>query len=227
LLLPVLAVLLLGGHSGSMLVVVAALAAGLVAGYVNAFNFMDGINGISGTTAVVVGVFLAIVAHAEDETALCTAGLAIAGGALGFLPFNVPRAVIFLGDVGSYFIGAWLAALALLVVDSGAAPVVVVAPFLLYLLDTISVLVKRARRGDSLMQAHREHAYQRLVALGWSHTTVACLCAAITVSCAGLALAVRERSDAAQVLVLAVCAVIVGVYLVLPTMLESRTVGRA
>ena len=225
LLVPLIAVLVFGERGGSMLLASSVISAFLVAGYVNAFNFMDGINGISGTSAVVVGVFLAIVAHGEEETALSTAGLALSGGALGFLPYNVPRAVIFLGDVGSYFMGAWLAGLALLVVESGAAPAVVLAPFLLYLLDTTSVLVKRARRGDSLMEAHREHAYQRLVALGWTHVAVAGLNAAIAALCAGLALAVRDSGDAAQAVVLTVCTAIVGVYLALPAMLEARSAG--
>lgn len=222
---PAAATFTFGQSDGLALVGAALLAATLVAGYVNAFNFMDGINGIAGLQAAVVGIFLAIVARGDGETALSVAGLAVAGASLGFLPYNVPRATIFLGDVGSYFLGAWLAGLALLAVERGASPLVVVAPFLLYLLDTSLVLAKRARRGDHLMKAHREHVYQRLVALGSSHAAVAGLCAAVTAACAGLALAARDRPVSVQLGALFGSAAIVGVYLLLPAVVNSRRGG--
>ena len=87
---------------------------------------MDGINGISGSQAAIAGAFLAVVADEIDvPTRWRWPGWAVCGASLGFLPFNAVRARIFLGDVGSYFLGFWLAGLALLVVDAGAPAIVV------------------------------------------------------------------------------------------------------
>src|SRR5207248_1189863 len=80
----------------------AGVALWLVA-YVNAFNFMDGIDGISVAQAAVAGAALYLVGRGEHVPALATAAAILAGAALGFAPLNVPRARLFLGDVGSYF----------------------------------------------------------------------------------------------------------------------------
>ena len=151
----------------------AALCVLWCAAFTNAFNFMDGVNGMAVAQTAVAGVGLAVVGNHIGLTALAVAGLAIAGAAAAFGPFNLPVAIMFLGDVGSYFIGAWLAVLALIAVRNSVPPEVIVAPFLVYLLDTSTTLIRRARRGEHLFQAHREHAYQRLVQLGWSHAKTA------------------------------------------------------
>jgi UDP-N-acetylmuramyl pentapeptide phosphotransferase/UDP-N-acetylglucosamine-1-phosphate transferase len=203
-------------------VVVAVVVVVLVAGFVNAFNFMDGINGISGWNAVVGGVALgAMSAHLDADT-LAVGGWAVAGAGLGFMPFNAVRARLFLGDVGSYFLGFWLAGLGVLAVDAGGPVLVIVAPFLLYIADTSTVLVRRALRGDSVTEAHREHAYQRLAQLGYSHVAVAAGCAAVSAVCAALMWTVRDASFVAQAAVFVPCLVLVGVYLAAPTVLERR-----
>lgn len=197
----------------------AAVAALVCASYVNAFNFMDGINGISGTQAAIAGGWLAYLGDRTNQPLVVAAGLAIAGACLGFLPYNLPCARIFLGDVGSYFIGVWLAGLALLAIDRGISPLTVAAPFLLYLLDTSTVLVRRARRGDRLMEAHREHAYQRLVAAGRSHAAVASVCAAFSLACCALAAVAVDASTWARLAASVGAIVVVAVYLVLPSRL--------
>jgi len=129
------------------------------------------------------------------------------------LPFNAIRPKIFLGDVGSYSIGFWLSATALLLWDSGASPVVLLGPFLLYLMDTSTVLFRRWRRGDSLFEAHREHAYQRLHQSGWSHVAVSALCGLLTISTSVLMLLTIDRGWAAQLLSLVVAISIIAGYL--------------
>jgi UDP-GlcNAc:undecaprenyl-phosphate/decaprenyl-phosphate GlcNAc-1-phosphate transferase len=203
------------------------VAAVVVAGYVNAFNFMDGINGISGSQAAIAGGLLALVANDVGADSLAIAGWAVCGASVGFLPFNAIRTRIFLGDVGSYFLGFWLAGLALLVVDAGAPVMVVVGPFLLYLLDTSTVLVRRARRRERLTEPHREHAYQRLVQAGWSHPVVAGLCAAVSAACGAIMYVVRDASTAAQFFALAGCVGLVVGYLALPSMVGGGAVERA
>ena len=186
----------------------------LVAGYVNAFNFMDGINGISGLQAAVAGGFLALLASDLGASDLTVAGAAVAGAAIGFLPFNIVRARIFLGDVGSYFIGFWLSLLAVLLVRAGAPPLVVAAPFALYVLDTSTVLVRRASRGERLTEAHREHLYQRLVQAGLSHQVVAVVYAALTGVCSAMMYAVQDRSTETQFAMFAAVIVVLGGFFV-------------
>jgi UDP-N-acetylmuramyl pentapeptide phosphotransferase/UDP-N-acetylglucosamine-1-phosphate transferase len=221
---PFVVTLIVVDRTGWALVAALIVASIAVPAYVNAFNFMDGINGISGSQAAIAGVFLAAVANSRDAPDLHVAGLAVCGASLGFLPFNAVRPKIFLGDVGSYFLGFWLAAIALLLVDDGVSPVVVAAPFLLYLGDTVTVLIRRARRGERLMDAHREHAYQRLTQLGWSHVAVSVLCAGVSAVAATVMFVVRSSSVGVQVLAFVACLALVAGYLVLP---DQTRLGRA
>ncbi len=141
-----------------------AAAAGTLwlAGYVNLFNFMDGANGLAGLNALVAGVTFATIGSIEDSTTLLVGGSVLVGAAAGFLPWNFPHARIFLGDVGSYSIGFLVAWLALVGVVTTEHRLLAAAPMLLVLLDTSLTLLRRARRGATLMAAHREHVYQRL-----------------------------------------------------------------
>lgn len=148
-----------------------------IAGYVNAFNFMDGVNGISALAAAVVGGWWAWAGHDQDHELLFVLGLVLAGGALGFLPWNAPRAKVFLGDVGSYGIGVFIVGLSAIALTSGLPWQWALAPLVVYGADTGWVLMKRQRGGRSLTEAHREHVYQRLVDGGWSHFASASLCA--------------------------------------------------
>lgn len=147
-----------------------------VAGYVNAYNFMDGVNGISALTAAVVGGWWAWAGNDQGHDLLLALGPVLAGAALGFLPWNAPRAKVFLGDVGSYGIGVFIVGLSVVALTSGLPWQWALAPLVVYGADTGWVLVKRQRGGRSLTEAHREHVYQRLVDGGWSHLASASLC---------------------------------------------------
>jgi UDP-GlcNAc:undecaprenyl-phosphate/decaprenyl-phosphate GlcNAc-1-phosphate transferase len=215
-LVPFTAVLIAADRSGPALGAALVISVVWCAGYVNAFNFMDGINGISGSQAAIAGSFLALVARDVGNQPVELASWAIAGAAVGFLPFNAVRPRIFLGDVGSYGIGFLLAGTALLLWKAGAAPIVLLGPFLLYLADTSVVLVRRWRRGASLTEAHREHAYQLLTQSGWSHLAVAALCAGVTLLTSALMLAVTDATLAAQLVALLLSLVVVAGYLWLP-----------
>jgi UDP-GlcNAc:undecaprenyl-phosphate GlcNAc-1-phosphate transferase len=145
-----------------------------IAGFVNAFNFMDGVNGISGAHALVGGACFAALGLGQGDPLLAGAGAAVAGGAAAFLPWNAVRARVFLGDVGSYGLGAALAVLAACaVVIAGLPPEAALGPLALYLADTAWTLQRRIRAGEPWLQAHRTHAYQRLTDAGWSHQRVA------------------------------------------------------
>jgi len=214
-------ILLAGGTSAWVSVGVCALGVFWLVAFVNAFNFMDGINGISCVEATVAGVAIGLVARHAHQPTLEAGGFSLAAGAVGFAPFNAPRARIFLGDVGSYFAGAWLALVVALGVRASIPPEAVIAPVLLYVADTGATLVSRIRQHEQWHQAHRQHTYQRLVDLGWSHMQAALVVLIVVVICstlgavsiAGTPLA-RAGADCAGV------ALVIG-YLLLP-----RVIGR-
>lgn len=168
-------------------------------GIVNAFNFMDGINGISGVTALVAGTSIAGTGLGTADSSAGLLGAVAGGAALGFLPFNFPRAKVFLGDVGSYSLGASLAFGSLLVVDAGAGALTSVAPLLLYVADVGFTLTMRTIRGASPLAAHREHAYQRRAAGNWGHTYTTIVAGAVTMILALFGLAAGSGSLVAAI----------------------------
>ncbi|WP_392544719.1 hypothetical protein [Oryzobacter telluris] len=137
---------------------------------VNMVNFMDGINGICGIHAAVWGASALVAAGRGGGEVLATLGLLSLAGGPGFLPWNLPKARMFLGDVGSYFLGglAGFGVTAALTSSGGtltslAVIGLVCAPYLLFAVDTATALVRRRRAGEPLFEAHRTHVYQRLV----------------------------------------------------------------
>lgn len=143
---------------------------------VNAVNFMDGANGLVGGAAAVAGVGLALCGLAVGAPEAALLGAVIAGGFLGFLPWNASaRASVFMGDSGALFAGAAIAGGGLMLVGVGPAGVVYAVPLLVLplLVDALCTLAWRARRGASLLRAHRDHAYQTRLRNGASHLAVA------------------------------------------------------
>jgi UDP-N-acetylmuramyl pentapeptide phosphotransferase/UDP-N-acetylglucosamine-1-phosphate transferase len=163
--------LLLWDRNGSGLTRSAAILAAALwtVAFVNGFNFMDGIDGISVAQVLVAGAVWWGIGAARHVSPLMIGGAVSVGAALGFAPYNVHRATVFLGDVGSYFFGALLAALFLIALLHSVPLEAAAAPLSVYLVDTGTTLVRRLARRERLLSAHRDHAYQRLVALGWSH----------------------------------------------------------
>ena len=150
----------------------------LVAGFVwlwfvNLFNFMDGIDGIAGGCAAAMGLGLMLVWLRQGPDQLeAFRGAMFMPVAAGFLIWNWHPAKIFMGDVGSvplgYLLGFCLIRLAM---DGGQVPALIIA--LYYLADATITLLKRARRGERIWEAHREHYYQRSTQLGRSHARTA------------------------------------------------------
>ena len=191
--------------------------------FVNAYNFMDGIDGISVTQAVAAGVtWLAVGTHA-GVPALAAGGAIVAGAALGFAPYNVPKARMFLGDVGSYFIGAWLAAVAVLGIRAGVAPEAVIAPLALYAADTGATLVRRVAQGERWYLPHRGHAYQRLGDCGWSHVRTSAFVGLCIGACGMLgAVSLGDSIPARVASDIAIAGVLAG-YLLAPRWLAPRS----
>ncbi|MHA1536663.1 MAG: MraY family glycosyltransferase [Alphaproteobacteria bacterium] len=164
------------------------LLAGLIwVWFINLFNFMDGIDGITGVEAVCIGVGLFMIPQGlESHAGLGLVALACAGAALGFLWWNWQPARIFLGDVGSVPLGYLLGWLLLSAAAAGAWAPALILP-LYYLADASLTLVRRLLRGERIWTAHREHAYQRAVQAGMSHAQTVLIVAAGNAALIGLA----------------------------------------
>jgi UDP-N-acetylmuramyl pentapeptide phosphotransferase/UDP-N-acetylglucosamine-1-phosphate transferase len=144
-----------------------------IVGLTNAYNFMDGIDGIAGSQAVIAGVGWAVLGCFGDEQLVSVLGLLIASTSLGFLGHNWPPARIFMGDVGSAFLGYSLAILPIAAAQT--EPHFVVAGGLLvwpFIFDTAYTFIRRLMKGDNVLSAHRSHLYQRLIITGHSHRFV-------------------------------------------------------
>lgn len=169
------------------------IALGLVAGlagvfYVNTANFMDGVNGISSMHGAVVGVYFVIVGYASNDHVLALAGVATGVAFLAFLPWNAPRARMFMGDVGSYALGGAAWALAVSALSRAVPLFAVAAPLLVYSADVVLTLVRRAIRREHLTHAHHEHAYQRVQEITHSHGAATAVVTTGTIMCAGIGL---------------------------------------
>ena len=149
-----------------------------IAVYINAANFMDGIDGMSGLHGVVVGGSFALIGVLVGQDWLLVGGALLAAAFLGFLPWNVLRGRMFLGDTGSYLLGALVSGLAFAAFVEGVSPIALAAPVSLYLADTGSTILRRMRAGEPWLEAHRSHVYQRLTDKGLSHVQVSSLVAA-------------------------------------------------
>ena len=125
----------------------------------NALNFIDGLNGLAAGSMALASLFIGLTAPTSLENA---AGCMLAAGLLGFLPFNYPRARIFLGDVGSQAAGMAVAAFGLLRWQDPLPWSILVMPLLLFgiLYDVALTLFRRLLAGDRLTEAHRGHLYQ-------------------------------------------------------------------
>jgi UDP-N-acetylmuramyl pentapeptide phosphotransferase/UDP-N-acetylglucosamine-1-phosphate transferase len=154
-------------HGGSWWL--AALVLIFTASLINIWNFMDGINGIAASQAIVVALGLAPVLPWPYSLAAVALGLAC----LGFLPFNFPRARIFMGDVGSGALGYAVAVvLAIAAVRTDINWILLLLPASAFLVDAGFTLAARIISGQRWMEPHTQHVYQRAVQAGASHAQV-------------------------------------------------------
>ena len=129
----------------------------------NAMNFIDGLNGLAAGVTLVACVFLAAIAQSQAGWFVYFASMVLAAGVVGFLPYNFPRARIFMGDVGSQFCGFVLAMLGVAAARFGRVEMsLLLVPMLLHgvLFDVAFTLARRLVNGDRITQAHRGHLYQ-------------------------------------------------------------------
>ena len=154
---------------------------------VNLMNFMDGIDGIATTQSTISGFNIGLLLWPSDP-GLGAVALSLAGGAAGFAVWNLPPARIFMGDVGSGFLGFLIGALAIAGWSlHGVSLVALLLPTGPFIADASMTLLRRLARRERLHLAHRKHLYQRLTIAGWSHGAVTSVYAstALALACIG------------------------------------------
>lgn len=190
---------------------------------VNAVNFVDGLNGYVTGWSIVTSGWYAFVAYWIGENDILLISVALAGAASGFLPFNIGRARAFLGDTGSYGIGAAIFAVAVWLFALGVPIVVVIAPLIFVLFDVGITLVLRLFNGDNVLLPHRKHIYQRIQQAGWSHGMVSLFHCSLTVLACVLALPTLMEGNTASTYPAHVFWVgLLGLYALLPMWLNRR-----
>jgi len=146
-----------------------------IVGLTNAFNFMDGINGIAGGTAIIACLFFGYICYTLGSNFAYIISYTITAGTLGFILFNFPKAKLFMGDVGSAFLGFVFANLAIIAaLYDNSHTSLFVMPLLLFhfIYDTFFTFMRRLSNGEWVFEAHRSHLYQLFNQLGHSHTKV-------------------------------------------------------
>jgi UDP-GlcNAc:undecaprenyl-phosphate GlcNAc-1-phosphate transferase len=154
-----------------------------VIGITNAFNLIDGLDGLAAGSAVFSTLVVFVVALFSGSSLVSLLTIALAGATLGFLRFNFNPATIFLGDCGSLFIGFMLSALALQGVQKSPTVVAVAIPvvsFGLPILDTILSVLRRFIGGRPVFTADRDHIHHKLLQRGLSQRKVVILLYAVS-----------------------------------------------
>jgi UDP-GlcNAc:undecaprenyl-phosphate/decaprenyl-phosphate GlcNAc-1-phosphate transferase len=141
----------------------------------NAFNLIDGLDGLAAGSALFSTLVMFVVATLSGAPLISLITVALAGAVLGFLRYNFNPATIFLGDCGSQFVGFMLSALALYGAQKAPTIIAVAIPlvsFGLPILETSLSIVRRFISGRPVFTADREHIHHKLLDLGWSHRQV-------------------------------------------------------
>ena len=142
-----------------------------IVGITNTVNLIDGLDGLAAGTSAISALCLAYVAYIFGQYLPAAAFLALAGGILGFLPFNFYPAKIFMGDGGSLFLGFMLASLSIVGLTKGAAAIAFSVPIFvlgLPIFDTAFAIFRRLVNHRPIMEADRGHLHHRLIDHGLS-----------------------------------------------------------
>ncbi len=140
-----------------------------IVGITNTINLIDGLDGLAAGVALIASISIAYTAHINGRTDVAMAMLAIAGSALGFLPFNFNPAKIFMGDGGSLFLGFMLAGISVMSPMKSATMVATVVPVLvlgLPIFDTAFAILRRLINRRPIMEADKGHLHHRIMAAG-------------------------------------------------------------
>jgi UDP-GlcNAc:undecaprenyl-phosphate GlcNAc-1-phosphate transferase len=160
-----------------------------IVGMINTVNFLDGLDGLAGGVGAIVSAVLAIHMLREGQYSVALLPLALLGATLGFLPYNLPPARIFLGS-GSWLLGY---AIATLGIAAGAKLALLLLVLSIPIIDVAWLIVSRLRARQSIGQADRRHLHYRLLDLGLSHRQVLLLYYGYGIALGAAALLINSR----------------------------------
>ncbi|MGI6766524.1 MAG: MraY family glycosyltransferase [Lentihominibacter sp.] len=180
-------------------------------GITNALNLIDGLDGLAAGISVISALCIAYVSYIHGEYITTIGMMIVAGAAIGFLPFNYHPAKIFMGDGGSQLLGFAIAALSIIGTVKSATVVVVVIPALvlgLPILDTAMAIIRRTRRGQSIVMADKEHLHHRIIKAGFGQRRAVMLMYSVS-GIMGIVAILYSRGLYVECLGLAIIAIII------------------
>jgi UDP-GlcNAc:undecaprenyl-phosphate GlcNAc-1-phosphate transferase len=197
---------------------------------VNAFNLIDGLDGLAGGVGVVIALAIAVIGANHHNWAMVCQGLAIAGALAGFLVFNFHPASIFMGDCGALPLGFILGAIALETATTAANSrlTVYVLPMLIMLvplLDMTVVSISRMATSNPVTQRGRDHSHHKLLALGLPDRTASEVCWIVAALSGACAIALTAMPYAYTVVALPFIAAVFGPFFMIDLTFESRRPG--
>lgn len=146
-----------------------------IVGITNTLNFIDGLDGLAAGISSIASFTLFLVALREGNIVVVIMTAALAGAALGFLPYNFNPAKIFMGDTGAMFLGYILAGISIEGAIKSAAAIALIVPILalgLPIFDTTFAIIRRIANGYPVTRADKDHIHHRLLARGLSQKQV-------------------------------------------------------
>jgi UDP-GlcNAc:undecaprenyl-phosphate GlcNAc-1-phosphate transferase len=169
-------------------------------GAINAFNLIDGADGLAACIGAVVCLTLGVITAAQSMVIAAPLSFAVSGALIGFLRYNAPPAKVYLGDTGSMLIGWVVAAVAIRSSIKEQAAVALTVPIAICaipILDAAAAMIRRVTTGQSVFTADRGHLHHALLLRGWSVGQTAILASGLTaITCAGAIASYFTRRDA-------------------------------
>lgn len=172
------------------------VTAGWVVAVTNAMNLIDGLDGLAAGVSTIACLALAVIAMNVGRPAVALLCAALAGGTLGYLPWNWHPARIIMGDTGAYFLGYVIAAITVIGPLKMAGAIAIFVPILVLavpLFDTVLSPVRRYLHGKPAFKPDRDHLHHRLLAMGLSEQRVVLLIYAVTGICGAVAIWISRR----------------------------------
>jgi UDP-GlcNAc:undecaprenyl-phosphate GlcNAc-1-phosphate transferase len=185
-----------------------------IVGVTNAFNLIDGLDGLAAGIASISCITLFVVSMINTRMTAVLLTAALAGGTIGFLPYNFNPAKIFMGDTGAQFLGFLLAAISIQGAIKSAAAIVITVPILalgLPIYDTLIAMMRRAINRRPVMEADRGHLHHKLLDMGFSQKQAVLVMYSISGLLGISAIFAMELSTVKSfiVLLLVICAVLI------------------
>lgn len=192
----------------------------------NLYNFMDGLDGLAASQTIVASLSMAFWFYMFGDTSLALILFSLASITYGFLLWNWNPARVFMGDVGSIGLGAFFGLIFILGVTRYDVSILsFFSLFAVFIADSTSTIIMRALKREKIWQPHRQHFYQRLATVGYSHANIAIAALVLMVLCSLLATFGLLYHDMIGVSIMAIIILLIAVA-VLVVFLEQRSNGR-